>query len=325
MVQETTTIQDAKEQMQADVYTLPVKDEASQLQAAEPRLELEDALALQRELLCRYSKRKFQRELSRVYAEHDPQSFAYCEEFSTLLRSVRADVLPKYGLPGGHKGDVALALALGEHQGDNEVQAVTALIDDRLYSGEAPMVKDSEGLTKKSILSLCREQIAAFRQAGFQRKLGYLKAAGRASKRHGFFELEGRDKLAAAEQASILKKHGLPADRRGAHSLLQQLAQHVMDPQVAACAEAANALLGMEESARDGFTARLREIVMHDPCPRTGSEREQREPKAPLGRWGPDGSPDKGAVQTLPLQALRQAGAKKLPRRRRSYTGRAPA
>lgn len=281
--------------IQDDIDILPTNDEVPSVQTGMPKLEKEDAIALQEELFYKYSDPEFQLKLFQTYAMHDPQSPAYCKAFGALLRSAHADVLPKYGLPAGQKGDVAMAIALSEHQGDNESQVWTARIQDQLYDGEAPMVKGSNSLTKMEILSLCREQLAVFRQDSFQRKIGYLKVACRVSRNDDCFQLEGRDKLVAAEQATILSKYGLRADKHGAHSLLQQLAQHIMDPQVATCAEAVNTLLGMEATACDRFTARLRDIAVNDPCPRIAKEKSAA-PKKEAKTWADTPFPSRAAL-----------------------------
>lgn len=260
-------LRDSKRAPELHLELLPVKDRITEMQAEMPGLTLERVIAVQSKLFERYSHPEFQNKLFNIYCSHNPRTAAYKQKLSELIRPIRESVLPKFGFVPGTEGDVAWALALSEFHTEPDVQTLMACIDEILYTSEAPMVENSKNLTKKQILDICREQMTAFRDAEFQRKLRYLKAACRKSWDDDCYTLEGRSKLALAEQQSILTSYGLDPSERGVHSLLHQFAQYIMDPEVATYSSAVNMLLGMEPSACDRFNKILTDISVQDPCP----------------------------------------------------------
>lgn len=248
--------------------------------ASLPSLSAEEAVAIQTELLERYGDPEFQVKLYNIYANEDPRSKAYNKKLSALFRSARAEVLPKYGITADEEGSTKVAIVLGDFHEHPEVEMLTGCIDSVLYSGEDPMIENSKTLSKKQVLSICRAQVAAFKKPEFQEKIQQkLKTSTSSGMDYNAFRSNGCSELALKEQRPILQEYGLEPNERGVHSLLHQVAQYIMDPEVSACVAAINTLLGMDKSAIESFAERAMEISQADPCPRIAKVEEPPPPE----------------------------------------------
>ncbi|CAJ1394991.1 unnamed protein product [Effrenium voratum] len=128
----------------------PLKRQALALQAPRKvrQLTLQEALALQRDLIQGFSKPEFQArkaDLERRLKTNDPKNFSL--ERQALFLTVQRAVLPKYSLEGSARGvfDMMQQFVGGEFDYDPEFQRQGSILTGLLFSEDAaPEAKSSK-------------------------------------------------------------------------------------------------------------------------------------------------------------------------------------
>lgn len=244
------------------------------------RLSLDEALALQAELLRDFSSPAFQKklhELARAQGvKEGQQNNGYSAAFRQLVREVQFNILPRHGFEASEKGvqEMIAAFKLLESSQDIFVQSVA--IKDALFPGSSDvksvpaLLKADRGSrpeTASGIARLLRFQLIKFSQPRFQRTISCLKRVAADQNAHGYYHLPGRAEAALRQQREILVAFGFEATRAGVQDMVTHCAKFLQDPQIASLLDGVNEKLGMSPAARLRFR-RLAESLAPPPLDR---------------------------------------------------------
>jgi hypothetical protein len=202
-------------------------------------------LALGSELLQNFKKIHFQKELTKLLAQADENSFVLAR--MELALTVQCAVLPKHGLPGSSEGVLCMLDVLAPFLTDPEVHEMINDLDEvlglpRNWTVDALIGARTKGgvsLTHAQVLMLSTELLGAFNAAEFQERLGALCNPGA----HSIF-VTARADLAMTVQSKVLPKYGIPGNLDGVLIMLDALAPYGSDYTVISVLNAIDKALG---------------------------------------------------------------------------------
>jgi hypothetical protein len=192
-------------------------------------LTKERALALQKELLTKFSAPLFQALLLETDREHEDEPIAFRKAQQDLVLTVQKEVLPKFGYEGSFQGVAAMRNDFKIFSDDAEVSANRLTIhrligqvrDEEVNEDRSSIVR----LTRDRAVALQEELLAAVSRTSFQIQLQ------ESASLHGYESLEfkkDQQELLLKVQKDIIPNYGFKASLEGVYNMHQYSSSSLM-------------------------------------------------------------------------------------------------
>lgn len=224
------------------------------------------ALDLQNQLLSSYSSPAFQKKLNEIRRVRGRSQAQVNKAVELMVLDLQRTIAPKYGFEPSVRGIREMNRALDLHSQDMDVfvlsSAIQEVLEDQSVQFQVDKFEDEElgspreagsaDLSKSDVMSLLREQLAAFSEPSFQKALDKLLQDKGSAAGDGYY-VSGRAELALGVQCEILPRFGFEGSREGLLSSINSCAPFISDHEVAQLLDAVNLKLGMSRSACQRF------------------------------------------------------------------------
>mmetsp|Transcript_47578 Transcript_47578/g.113220 ORF Transcript_47578/g.113220 Transcript_47578/m.113220 type:complete len:320 (+) Transcript_47578:44-1003(+) len=228
------------------------------------------ALALQSDLLQKFSSPSFQKEKYTLVRQH-MKPLAGRAALTKLVRARQMEVIPSYGFDASQEGVESMLRAFKKFETDPDIYVGSVAIQDALSlnpldSKEKTEQKDLviKPSTPHRVRELLRALLVEFSMASFQQDVRSLKRQVISQRRRiarrngdsgswedpdGYYRLPGRGRLALQVYRVVLPCFGFEGSKAGVKDMILHCAEYMSDSEVSGLVNSINLKLGMTQEA----------------------------------------------------------------------------